>query len=277
MRLKECLNHTRQLLSGNNIEEAYLEGESLVRHALEINRVQIYQNFEQEVGQKQFDSLQLLTERRLHGEPLAYIKGHKEFYGLDFYVNSNVLIPRPETEQIVDITISLAGKYRPPLIADIGTGCGNIAISLAVNLPKAQIYAIDISAPALKIARLNCYKHKVYSRINLLEGDILTPLHEPVNLIVANLPYVKQPEIAAGSFEPVTALDGGSGGLELIGRLCNQVNGKLLPGGCLLLEIGQGQGEAVTSLLNNNFPDARIDITPDLSNIDRIVSMTLPE
>lgn len=277
MILKETLFHTRQVLAVNDIDNAPLEGELLLRQTLKLNRVQFYQNLEQRITPEQQDILQGLVERRLKGEPAAYINRYREFYGLDFYVNNDVLIPRPETEHLVDKTISLAGKYQSPLIADIGTGCGIIAISLALNLPQAKIYATDISALALKVARLNCHKHGVSDRIKLIKGDMLEPLPEPVDFIVANLPYVKQSELDTSSFEPVVALDGGIDGMEKIKRLCHQVSGKLLPGGCLLLEIGQGQREAVTTLLNNLFPTADIEVTPDLSGIDRVMSMVLTQ
>lgn len=277
MILKESLYHTRQVLAANDIDDAPLEGELLLRQMLKLNRVQLYQNLEQRITPEQQDILQELVERRIKGEPAAYINWHREFYSLDFYVNSDVLIPRPETEHLVDKTISMAQKHPKPVIADVGTGCGIIAISLALNLPRAKIYATDISAPALKVARLNCHKHGVPDRIKLIKGDILEALPEPVDFIVANLPYVKQSEIDASSFEPVVALDGGIDGMEKIKRLCHQVSGKLLPGGCLLLEIGQGHRGAVTTLLNNLFPTAGIEATPDLSGIDRVVCMTLPQ
>jgi len=145
-----------------------------------------------------------------------------------------------------------------------------------LKLPQAKIYATDISPAALKVAGLNCHKHGVADRICLREGDLLEPLPQPVDFIVANLPYVRQSEIEANCFEPLLALDGGADGLEIIRRLCRQAGGKLLPGGYLLLEIGQGQSEAVSDLLNNFFPTAKIAVIPDLSGIDRVVSMVLP-
>ncbi|MBA7712779.1 Release factor glutamine methyltransferase [subsurface metagenome] len=161
-------------------------------------------------------------------------------------------------------------------IAEIGTGCGAIAISLALNLPQAKIYATDISTPALKVALFNCQKHGVLDRIYLLQGDMLSPLPEPVDLIIANLPYVREPELSPlTNFEPRLALDGGSDGLEKIRQLCRQVSYKLSPGGYLLLEIGQGQGTEVTTLLRSLFPLAKIEITPDLSGIGRVVNLTL--
>ena len=274
MTRREALSRARQALlaSGNN---APLEGELLLRHTLKINRVQLYQDFEHEFDPRQEESLWQLVRRRLKGEPVAYITGYREFYGLDFHVNPSVLIPRPESELLVEKALSLAQNCRQPVIADIGTGCGAIAISLALNLPQAKLYATDISAPALEVAQLNCQKHGVADRIHLLCGDMLEPLPEPVDFIVANLPYVKQSEIDTCGFEPTLSLNGGRDGLEKIQKLCHQVGGKLRPGGCLLLEIGQGQKKAVTSLLRRLFPSAKIEVTPDLAGIDRAVSLVL--
>ena len=276
MILKECLAYTRQILADKNIDDAPLEGELLLRQALKLNRVQLYQSFGQELNQRQQEALQLLVGRRLKGEPSAYITGHCEFYGLDFYVNKSVLIPRPETEHLVEKLINLAQNHKSPLITDTGTGCGTIAISLALNLPHARIYATDISSPALDIARLNCCKHRVADRIHLLAGNMLAPLPEQVDFIAANLPYVRQSEIESGGFEPILALNGGTDGMEKITRLCHQAASKLRPGGCLLLEIGQGQREVITTLLRSLFPTSGIEVTPDLSGIDRVVTMALP-
>jgi release factor glutamine methyltransferase len=260
----------------NDIEDASLESELLLRHTLGIDRVQFYQNLEQCMTIEQQDLLQKLLQRRLRGEPFAYIRSYSEFYGLNFYVNNNVLIPRPETEILIDILLNQAQEYRRPYIADVGTGCGNIAISVALNLPQADIYAMDISAPALKVARLNCYRYGVTNRIMLLQGDLLQPLLCPVNFIIANLPYVKHSELDNHSYEPHLALDGGTDGLKSIRRLGHQVKGKLLPGGCLLMEIGKGHKKAVVAFINKLFPTARIEVIPDLGGIDRIVSMILP-
>ena len=277
MTLKQTLSRACQVLTTNDINDASLEGELLLRQALKLSRVQLYLESEHELSPEHEEAFWRMIRRRLKGEPAAYITGYREFYGLDFYVNQSVLIPRPETEHLVDKLLSLAKNYRAPVIVDIGTGCGAIAISLALNLPQARIYATDISVPALEIALLNCRKHGVTDRIHLLSGDMLEPLPEPVDFIVANLPYVKQSDIYSHCFEPVLALNGGSDGLRKIRQLCHQVAGKLRPGGCLLLEIGRGQRDAVSTLLHSLFPTAKMEITPDLSGIDRVVSMVLPK
>jgi len=276
--LKQALGRAREILVANNIEDAPLESELLLRHALKISRVQLYLDLDHELNPEQEETFWHLIERRLSHEPTAYIIGHHEFYGLDFYVDPSVLIPRPESELVVEKAVKLAQNHTVSTIAEVGTGCGAIAISLALNLPQAKIYATDISAPALKVALFNCQKHGVVDRICLLAGDMLNPLPEPVDLIVANLPYVKQSElspICSANPEPLLALNGGTDGLEKIRQLCCQVSDKLLPAGCLLLEIGQGQERAVTTFLRKLFPSAEIEVAPDLSGIDRVISLRL--
>ena len=278
MTLKQVLNRANGILAANNIEDAPLECMILLRHALGISRIQLYTEFNDELAPSQEETFWNLIKRRLCGEPTAYITGHREFYGLDFYVDPNVLIPRPESELLVEEAIRLAKNYPVSTIAEVGTGCGAIAISLAKSLPQAKIYATDISVSALDVALFNCQKHGVVNRIHLIQGDMLEPLPEPVDLIVANLPYVKQSELRQvnpANFEPLLALSGGSDGLVKIRQLCCQVNDKLRLKGCLLLEIGQGQGRPVTTFLRSLLPSAKIEITPDLSGIDRMVSLTL--
>ena len=280
MTLKQVLSQAREMLVANNIEDASLESELLLRHTLNINRVQLYQDLDHELSPEQEPTFWNLIKRRLSHEPTAYIIGHREFYGLDFYVNPHVLIPRPESELLVEMALSLAQNHRVTTIADIGTGCGAIAINLALHSSQTKIYATDISASALKVALINCKKHGVVNRICLLQGDMLDPLPEPVDLIVANLPYVKKAELLRTSqveTEPLLALNGGPDGLQKIHRLCRQVENKLHPTGYLFLEIGQGQDGAVTTLLHSLFPYAKIEVVPDLGGTERVVSLHLPK
>jgi release factor glutamine methyltransferase len=219
------------------------------------------------------------VERRVKGIPSAYITGMREFYGLKFNVDDSVLIPRPETELLVEKAIEIACNYSAPVIADIGTGCGNIAISLAVNLPHASLFATDISQKALDTAHRNCERHNVERRVRLCAGDLLEPILQPVDIIVANLPYVRTadlPAVNTNGYEPRLALDGGEDGLDVIRRLCAQAGGKLKCGGSLLLEIGLGQRQEIVDLLSTLFDSMRIQVTTDLNSIDRVVCLTLP-
>jgi release factor glutamine methyltransferase len=278
MTLNQVLSRAREVLTRRDGEGSGFEAELLMRQALGISRVRLYQDLDRELSPGEEADFERLFSRHLSGEPVAYITGHREFYGLDFYVDRAVLIPRPETELLVDRALELARERPVATIADIGTGSGAIAISLALNLPQAKVFATDVSARALKVARLNCQRHGVLDRVYLLSGDLLSPLPEPVSLIVANLPYVREEEVSRrnlASFEPWLALAGGSDGLGKIRELCGKLGDKLYPGGSLLLEIGIGQGRTVAGLLRSLFPSAQIEITPDLGGIDRVISLRL--
>lgn len=277
MKLKQALVQAREELAAAGIEDVSLEAELLLRHALEISRVQLYQCLDSELGRRQEEAFRRLVERRRKGEPSAYITGHREFYGLDFSVNPGVLIPRPESELLVEMAIGRAQTGNIATIADIGTGCGAIAIALAANLPGAIIYATDISAEALEVARANCRRHRVTDRVRFSAGDLLNPLPAPVDMIIANLPYVRESDLPPGGFEPPLALDGGPDGLRQLSRLCRQAGGRLRPGGCMLLEVGQGQAGAVASLLRGLFPQAKIGVSPDLGGIERVVELCLTQ
>lgn len=275
MTAAQALTRARDRLKSHLIVDAALECEVLLRYALKIDRVELHLNIQRELTAKEETIFQQLVERRLDGEPLAYITGQREFFGLDYCVNHNVLIPRPETEILVEKALTLAENNNIETIADIGTGCGVIAITLALKLAKVKIYATDISASALEAAAANARRHQVTGRVQFLSGDLLEPLPEACDLIVANLPYVREKEITGPiEAEPRLALDGGPGGLTLIKRLCYTVPVKLKNQGYLLLEIGQGQGPVVKEYLRVLYSSAKIKITPDLAGIDRVVSFT---
>jgi release factor glutamine methyltransferase len=275
---RQALARARTILADGNIEDASLEGEVLLRHVLGIDRAGLFTDIDSDLSPDQEKSFIQLVERRRRGKPAAYITGHKEFYGLDFLVNRAVLIPRPETELLVDKAIELAKSGGIADIADVGTGCGAIAVGLAANLPRVIIHAIDISPAALEVARANCKNHGVADRVLLLRGDLLEPLAKPVDMIVANLPYVREADLYNNmvlKHEPLLALDGGKEGLDGIKALCMQVEKKLRKKGCLLLEIGEGQAEAVTSILRGLFSEAAIEVHRDLAGIERVVGMRL--
>ncbi|MFQ5924751.1 MAG: peptide chain release factor N(5)-glutamine methyltransferase [Dehalococcoidia bacterium] len=281
MTIKEALRQAAKTLASGSIEDAPLEAELLLMHLLGIDRPRLYSRLEDELSPGDARAFARLLERRLSHEPIAYILGHREFFGHDFYVAPEVLIPRPESELLVEEALDLVKKFpgHNPVIAEIGTGSGAIAISLALLLPKAKIYATDISPRALNIARVNCEKHGVQDRVRLLEGDLLDPLPEPVDIILANLPYIGDEELSElgaeiRMFEPMEALAGGGQGLDKVRQLLNKAGGKLRPGGSVLLEIGAAQGRAVASLAKGLFPRARVELARDLAARERVLSVT---
>ena len=244
MTRRQALAHARELLDRHKIEDSSLEAEILLKHTLKIDRTQLFTEIDSPLKKRQEDTYRTFIKRRIKGEPSAYITGHREFFGLDFFVDKRVLIPRPETEILVEQAIARAGNYQSPVMVDVGTGCGAIAVSLALHLPHAEIYAVDISKAALKVAIRNCLKYGVGDRVKLLIGDLLEPIPTLVDIIVANLPYVltaEVPQVNTSGFEPPLALDGGTDGMDVIKRLCLQAQDRLRPAGCLLLEIGMGQ------------------------------------
>jgi len=287
--LREALQSATQTLSEAGIADASVEAELLLGHVLAMSKTGFYTEPERSLTSAETERLRHLVRRRLDREPAAYILGHCEFYGIEFYIDSRALIPRPETELLVGKAVELAQRIsregEQSTIADIGTGCGAIAVSLALALPQAKIYATDISPSALKLAEVNCCRHGVNGRVELLQGNLLEPLPRTVDVIVANLPYVKDcefvdlsPEIT--EYEPTVALAGGRDGLDKIQEMLEQmqVKGGTHRGGgtaYLLLEIGQGQGEMVTSLVNDYFSQASIELISDMGGIERVVNVGL--
>jgi release factor glutamine methyltransferase len=278
LKLKKALDEARSLLADRGIEDAPLEGELLLRHTLGVSRSQLYLDLDSDLSPEHEELYRSFIERRLRGEPSAYITGHREFYGLDFMLDRSVLIPRPESELLVEKAIEMARRREVATIVDVGTGCGAIAISLAVNLPDVRISATDLSEAALGIARGNAGRHGVDDRLHFIQGDMLEPVTEPVDLIVANMPYVRRSELAPQgplSFEPSLALDGGPDGLEKIRILCRQAAEKLSAAGALLLEIGDRQAAAVRDILHNVFASAGVEVIRDLAGIERVVGVRL--
>lgn len=278
MKIGEALAQARRTLRDSAIEDASLEGEVLLRHALGIDRARLFSSLEEEISQHQAADLGRALERRRAGEPAAYITGHREFFGLDFIIDRDVLIPRPETEMLVEKAIELARKHKYSTIADIGTGSGVIAVSLAVNLPGVTVYATDVSPQAVKIAGKNARLNGVDGRIVFLQGDLLEPLPGSIDLIIANLPYVRASDLTppcALSQEPALALDGGNDGLDIIRTLCSRAPAKLEGEGCLLMEVGQGQAQQVVAMLRKELPEADIKVFRDLAGIPRVVALYL--
>jgi release factor glutamine methyltransferase len=276
MKLKTILEHGRQLLGDASIEESRLESELLMRETLKLNRVGFYLEMENTITPQQETSYLELIKRRLTGEPSAYILKRREFYGLELFIDNRVLIPRPETELLVETTLEAAKSCNNPIIADIGCGSGAITLALALKLPEASIYAIDVSKEALGVARLNLAKYGATDRVTFLEGDLVIPLPKKVDIIVANLPYVNKDEAVQNTFEPAAALDGGADGTDVIKRLCAMSKDKLNKGGVILLEIGYGQSKALTTYIKQVLPEAQVEISLDLAGIERVLTVSLP-
>jgi release factor glutamine methyltransferase len=216
-----------------------------------------------------------LLERRYQGEPIQYITGQAEFYGLPLRVTPDVLIPRPETEHLVEKVIELAASFQSPRIVDVGTGSGAIAIALAHHLPHAAITAIDLSTPALSIARHNAEQNSVSDRICFVEGNLLAHLEEACfEIVVSNPPYVPSADrnslsVEVRDYEPALALFAGTDGLDINRRLIPAAHTALIPGGFIALEIGYGQSAAVNELLAESGFE-QIEFIPDLRNIPRV-------
>ncbi|MDD5370049.1 MAG: peptide chain release factor N(5)-glutamine methyltransferase [Anaerolineaceae bacterium] len=211
------------------------------------------------------------------GEPLPYVLGSWEFYGLAFEVNASVLIPRPETELLVERALEWLGDHPDRRRAvDVGTGTGCIAITLAERIPHLEVTAIDCSAPALETARRNAQQHGVAARMNLQLGDLLKGVWQSFDLVCANLPYIPTRtllELPIYRKEPATALDGGPDGLDVLRRFFAQAPQRLAPGGLLLAEIEARQGEAGLGLARSAFPGAEVEVVQDLAGLDRLVSV----
>lgn len=253
-----------------------VESEILLTHVMRSPRARLLAHPERTLTSAQMVWYGQLVDDRASGYPLPYLTGEIEFYGLDIEVTPEVLIPRPETETLVDLAL----ERRPKTVVDVGTGSGCIAVALAAHLPEAAVYGIDISPAALAVARRNAERHGLGERIHFIVGDLLDRRPGPVDLIVSNPPYVSADEWASlppsvRNHEPRLALDGGPDGLEVVRRLISQSQGLLEPGGALLIEIGATQGDAAREAAETFFPEngTTIRIHPDLAGRDRILEI----
>jgi release factor glutamine methyltransferase len=285
MTTEDLLERGTQVLLKAGQASARLDARVLLGHVLRVDSAMLYAYPQREVSAEQEQQFLALIERRVHGEPVAYLVGHKEFYGLDFVVDRRVLIPRPETELLVEAVLEhIRGRLNAgqvPIVADIGTGSGAIPIVLAVEEPRLPyLYATDISPDALEVARLNCKRHAVERRIRLLQGDLVEPLPEAVDIITANLPYVGTdemdvlaPDVLA--YEPHLALFSGPSGLDLLQRFLRAVqqSRKLKEGGCMVLEIGYAQKESLIRLLSEIWPGAVVTWKKDYAGWNRLLQV----
>ena len=261
--VNQLLVWTRGFFKNKGIEKPQLEAEILLAHAMKVQRIALYTAYETEPTEAQRTIFRELVKRRGLGVPTAYLVGTKEFYSLLFNVDRNVLIPRPETEDLVLQTLDQLKIYpegSSPVIADVGTGSGAIAIALAKHLPKhlgtVKFIAVDLSSEALNIAKNNAKTHGFAEQIEFRQSDLLEKISETLDIVVSNPPYISQSEYEAlptdiKDFEPKMALLAGVSGTEVIERLIAQSTERLRPGGHLLMEVSPMIAESVATLLHD--------------------------
>ena len=283
MKIKEALQIAGEQFNSAGFPDGQLEAEILVRHVLRIDRACLFRDLEEVLTQAGWANLDALVKRRLEGEPLSYLTGVREFYGQDFVITEDVLIPRQETELLVEVVISIAMRKSQALIniVDVGTGSGAIAIAVALNVPFAQVTAVDISQPALEVADINRRRHGVRERVRLCQGNLLEPIADAVDIIVSNPPYLRngsieflQKEVRS---EPRIALDGGYDGLEIIRELLRQSSSKLKSSGVILFEIDPVQISDAVNLSKAFFPSASVSALVDASGDSRVILIELKD
>lgn len=261
---------------------ATVDARLLLQHVLQRSRASLIAHGDEPLTPDQQARFEGLVERARRHEPVPYLTGSAPFYGRDFAVRPAVLIPRPETELLVEAALRWAqGQNRQRLaVVDVGTGSGCIAVTLARALPGARLFATDVSAGALAIARQNAATHGVEHRIDFLQGSLLAPVPIAPDLVVGNLPYIgdaEWTELDGGVkwYEPELALRGGPTGLELIERLLQEAQVCLRSGAALFLELGWRQGAAAQQLAQATFPQAQIELLPDYAGHDRVLAIKI--
>jgi release factor glutamine methyltransferase len=274
--ISEILNKATRILQTSGIAEPRREANSLLAFALGKDRTFLITRSDYELSDDEGANFQAVLRRRAAREPLQYITGRQEFYGLDFVVTPDVLIPRPETEMIVENAVEILKPRKEARFCEIGVGSGCISVAILHNVETASAIGLDVSAEALKIAGLNAENHRAAERLDLKISDIFAALtDEKFDLIVSNPPYIPREDIPnlqaeVRRFEPLNALTDGGSGLSIIERIVRDAPRFLKPEGFLLMEIGFGQAEAVKSLFDAKLWQA-VEVLPDLQNIPRTV------
>jgi len=277
VQLKQALTSAVQQLESADVGSPRLNAETLLMFVLGVNRAHIYGHPERDLTADEVERYEELVRRRSSGLPAQYITGHQEFWGLDLVVSPAVLIPRPETEHLVETVVELAREVPAPRIVDVGTGSGCIALALARELKTAEVFGVDLSAEALEIARANAARLQLESRVRFLQSDVLEAFADEHNLdfVVSNPPYVALDEAAkversVFEFEPRMAVFSGESGLDVIRPLIEQSHIALKPGGYLAMEIGYSMRDAVLKLLSPAMWEEPKSI-PDLQGIPRVI------
>ncbi len=279
--IQKLLNWTTEYLTSKGIDSPRLSAELLLSHVVGLKRIELYTQFDKSIAKEQLDRLHELVKRASQNEPIAYLVGRTEFYSLELDITPDCMIPRPETELLVERAIEfLRTRTEEQFVCDLCTGSGCIAVAIARNYPDCRIIATDISDAALSVAAKNIEKHQLGDRIRLLCGDLFDPLvpHLDVDkfdLIVCNPPYVSAAEFEklgknVKDYEPKLALFAGEDGLDTYRRIVEKVDAFLKPNGALMLEIGYNQGQAVKQLLEQAGCFSRIIVEKDTGDNDRI-------
>ncbi len=273
------LQHALQQQLPPNLDDTNASALVLLSHVLQTPKTWVLAHPEARLNSEQHQRFVKLVQRFAEGEPLPYLTGRQEFFGLEFKVSPAVLIPRPETELLVEEALAWLRAQPDPLSAlDLGTGSGCIAAALASRLPSLRVTALDISADALSLAAENARALRVSERVTFMQADLIPSALPRFNLICANLPYIPTHQLSAVNslpYEPAQALDGGTDGLRLLRRFFNQAPRHLSPGGLLLAETEADLGAETRSLALEAFPDAQVDLLKDLNQRDRLVRVQL--
>ena len=281
MRLREAWARSRRRLERASIPDAGIEAQVLLRNALGIDRATFHVFPDRELSDEDAEAFERKVRRRIEGEPLSYITGYREFYGLDFVVTPDVLVPRQETELLVEAVLEYVerrgGGEAAVEIADVGTGSGCIAVALGAHLPKATVYATDVSREALGVAGENVRRHGLEGRVHLRHGDLFEALDGPVDVVVSNPPYLSTgeavdlpPDVRR---EPSVALIAGADGMDVLHRLIVGARGYVKPGGLLALEIDPRRLEAVERLARGTFEGGEIGVIKDHAGLERVVTV----
>jgi len=278
--LLDYLRLTTDFLAAKKIDSARLDAELLLGEVLGLARVQLYTNFERPLAREEVDRYRELVRRRAAREPVAYILGRREFWSLDFEIDRRVLVPRPDTELLVELAVAALQTRAGAAtlhVADVGTGSGAVAVAIAKEVPNARVVATDKSQAALEVAPRNADRHGVADRIEFVSGDLCAPLRgrEPFDLIVSNPPYVKADEVAAldpeiRDWEPRLALVSGADGMDATRALVESALQVLAPGGSLWVEVGSQAGAVRECFVSNGYADVRVH--RDLAGSERVVN-----
>ena len=278
MTRRQLIAWAQDLLARAGAAETRVKAELLLTAAEGITSRVLYMHPEGEVSGDAERTFRQWAERAARHEPVRYITGRVEFYGLEFEVDPRVLIPRPETELLVDQALAWVSDWRleSPIIGDIGTGCGCIAVTLARHLSQARLCATDASAGALEVARANAARHGVEHQVTFLKGHLLDALPKPVDLVVSNPPYVSTEELKSlpreiRDYEPLEALHGGADGMDAVGEILRQAAHRLRAGGGVIIEIGATQGPAALEIAQRHFAGGTVALRQDYAGLDRAI------